>query len=204
MSTENIKCICKIPTFRGLYFVVFNFHLTFLGLYFVLSNFHPTLCGLYFVVLNFHPIYFLACILCSQISTSRIYRSACILQPNHSTSCVWFNCNLWISMSQLLFFQSAFPARVASSGRHRPGKSVQYSSDPEFAFSNVPQKCVKRTRKFGHALRVRYPRRIIFQLRSILKVWNSIMFVGTSVRKQNNLQILLTGYEKHFTISNDK
>ena len=25
----------------------------------------------------------------------------------------------------------------------RPGKSVQCSSDPEFAFSNVPQKCIK-------------------------------------------------------------
>ena len=78
----------------------------------------------------------------------------------------------------------------------RHGKSVQYSLDPEFAFSNGPQT--------PGNLNVHYPQRIIFPLRNILKVWNSIMLVGTSVRKQNNLQILLTGYEKHFTISNDK
>ena len=30
------------------------------------------------------------------------------------------------------------------------------------------------------------------------------MFVGTSARKQKHLQILLPGYEKHFTLSNDK
>ena len=51
--------------------------------------------------------------------------------------------------------------------------------------------------KVDRALCVHYSQRIIFQLRNILKVWNSIMLlVGTSVRKQNNLQILLTGNEK--------
>ena len=44
----------------------------------------------------------------------------------------------------------------------RPGKSVQCSSYLEFAFSNVPQKCVKTTGKFDRALRVHYPQRIIF------------------------------------------
>ena len=77
-------------------------------------------------------------------------------------------------------------------------------SDPEFAFSNVPQKSVNVLENFERSLRVHYPQRIIFQLRNILKVWNSILLVGTSVRKRNNLQILLPGYEKHFTISNDK
>ena len=62
------------------------------------------------------------------------------------------------------------------------------------SLSNVPQKCVKTTGKFVRALCVHYPQRIIFQFRNI-KVCNSIMFVGTSVRKQNNFQILLTGYE---------
>jgi hypothetical protein len=49
----------------------------------------------------------------------------------------------------------------------RPGKSVQCSSDPEFAFF----KC------------------------------SSIVLVVKLLRKQNNLQILLTGYEEHFVIS---
>ena len=57
---------------------------------------------------------------------------------------------------------------------------------------------------FEPALRVYYPQRITFQLRNILEVWNSIMLFGKSARKQNKLQILLTWYEKHFTISNDK
>ena len=39
---------------------------------------------------------------------------------------------------------------------YRPRKSVQCSSDPEFAFSNVPRKCVKTTGKFELALRVHY------------------------------------------------
>ena len=50
---------------------------------------------------------------------------------------------------------------------NRPGKSVQCSSDPEFAFF----KC------------------------------SSIILVVKLLRKQNNLQILLTGYEEHFAIS---
>ena len=73
----------------------------------------------------------------------------------------------------------------------RPGKSVQCSSDPEFTFSNVPRKYVKTMGKFEGALCVHYHQRIIFQLRNILKVWNSIMLFETFVRKQNNLQILL-------------
>ena len=55
---------------------------------------------------------------------------------------------------------------------------------------------------FERALRVHYPQRIIFQLRNILKVWNAIMLLGTSVRKQHNLQILLPGYEKHSQMTN--
>ena len=62
----------------------------------------------------------------------------------------------------------------------------------------------KNNEKFEPALRVYYPQRITFQLRNILEVWNSIMLFGKSARKQNKLQILLTWYEKHFTISNDK
>ena len=62
----------------------------------------------------------------------------------------------------------------------------------------------KNNGKFERALCVHYHQKIIFQLRDILNVLNSIVLVGTSVRKQNNLQILLTGDEKHFTISNDK
>ena len=84
------------------------------------------------------------------------------------------------------------------------GKSVQCFSDLELAFSNVPRSKVRKNNgKCERILRVYYPRRI-FQLRNFLKVWKSIMSVGASVRKQNNFQILLTGYEKHFTISNDK
>ena len=72
-------------------------------------------------------------------------------------------------------------------------------------FSNVPQKYVKTTGKFERALRVHYRHQIII----ILKVWNSIMLVGTSVRrKQYNLQILTNRTyaetNKHFTIPNDK
>ena len=69
-------------------------------------------------------------------------------------------------------------------------------------------KCSSKVRKkikwkFWTCIRVHYSQRI-FQLRNILKVYNSIVLVGTSVRKQNNLQILLTGCGKHFVISNDK
>ena len=53
------------------------------------------------------------------------------------------------------------------------GKGVQCSSDPEFAFSNVPQNgkikfLFLETGKFERALCVRY-QRIIFQLRKFLK-----------------------------------
>ena len=85
---------------------------------------------------------------------------------------------------------------------YRPRKSVQCPSDPEFTFSNVPRKCVKTTGKFEPALRVHY-RTISAEKHSVQSL--ELDYVGwTSVRKQNNLQILLTGYEKHFSISNDK
>jgi hypothetical protein len=51
--------------------------------------------------------------------------------------------------------------------KFRPGESVQFSSDLEFAFL----KC------------------------------SSIILVVKLLRKQNNLQILLTGYEEHSAIS---
>ena len=105
---------------------------------------------------------------------------------NNSTSQLTNKNILWMigKVSSMFFFYSC-----------RPRKSVQCSTDPEFGLSNVPQKCVKTMEN----LNVHYPQRIIFQLRNILKVWNSIMLVGTFVRKQKNLHILLTGYEKHFT-----
>ena len=53
----------------------------------------------------------------------------------------------------------------------------------------------KNNGKFERPLRVYHPQRIIFQLRNFLKVWNSIMLVWKSVRKQNKLHILLTWYE---------
>ena len=66
----------------------------------------------------------------------------------------------------------------------RPGKSVRYI--PEFAFSIVPQKCVETTGKFDRALRrVPYHERTIFQPTNILKVWNSIMLIGTSCEETN-------------------
>ena len=81
---------------------------------------------------------------------------------------------------------------------HRLGKSVQCSSDPEFVFSNVPQKCIKKWEIWPSENNIsaeKHPQNL--ELNYIL--------VGTSVRKQNNLQILLTGYggREHFTISND-
>jgi hypothetical protein len=64
-------------------------------------------------------------------------------------------------------YYSALEREQFSKFRLRLGKSVQCSSDPEFAFF----KC------------------------------SSIILVIKLLRKQNNLQILLTGYEKHFVVS---
>ena len=76
-------------------------------------------------------------------------------------------------------------------------------SDPEFAFSNVPQKSVNVLENFERSLRVHYPQRIIFHEKHSQRL--ELDYVGWNICvEQNNLQILLPGYEKHFTISNDK
>ena len=91
---------------------------------------------------------------------------------NNSTSQLTNKNTLWmIGKVSWMFFYSC-----------RPRNGVQCYSGPEFGFSNVPQKCVKTMEN----LNVHYAC-------VILRV------LGMSVRKQNNLHILLAGYEKHFT-----
>ena len=60
--------------------------------------------------------------------------------------------------------------RVCTYSLKQTWKKVQCSSDPEFAFSNVPQKCVKTMEILTVHYAVHYRQRIIFQLGNILKI----------------------------------
>jgi hypothetical protein len=128
----------------------------------------------------------------------------------------------WCTMMPALYVPLMFIQRWHMHILTRPGKSVQCSSDPEFACFKCPQlyrsfSLTWSVAPVGWWNNTKYlnKKELIpvpyTNMAAISLFWYTNMAAVTSdendllvvklLRKQNNLQILLTGYEEHFVIS---